>query len=78
MKTLNSSQNDTYFIQNEHGKNSSASKNWSVTVNKITDQPIKEANHVGLSIDPSIINNYFQKIKAVCVDVFTVEKFLGK
>ena len=44
---------------NENRKNASGSKKWWDTVNKITD---RKANHDSLSIDPSIINSYFQKI----------------
>ena len=40
-------------------KNASGSKKWWYTVNKITG---RKANHGSLSIDPSIISSYFQKI----------------
>ena len=46
-------------VMNENRKNASGSKKWWDTVNKITD---RKANHGSLSIDPSIINSYFQKI----------------
>ena len=46
-------------VKNENRKKASGSKKWWDTVDKITG---RKANHGSLSIDPSIINSYFQKI----------------
>ena len=44
-------------VKNENERNASGSKKWWDTVNKVT-----KVNYGSLSIDPSIINSYFQKI----------------
>ena len=52
-------QNMVREVKNENRQNASGSKKWWDTVNKITD---RKGNHGSLSIDPSIINTYFQEI----------------
>ena len=52
-------QNMVRAVKNVNRKNASGSKKWWDTVNIITG---RKANHGSLSIDPSIINTYFQEI----------------